>query len=168
MNCTSSCKHEGSNSNPSRKELQSYLKQHGIRAVGSTEALRAAYEAHQSGWSTSEVTASLVARSSATSPKSNTTKQAAANTNSKKPPPEKRLKKFRNKCSQQTRARIDRARSQRLYLVRRGEVSDDLECEFVVLGSTGNVYTVKIAKLLSCTCPDHCKVSSSIGSGAPF
>ena len=30
-------------------------------------------------------------------------------------------------------------------------------CDFVVLGSTGNVYTVRIAKIPTCTCPDHAK-----------
>lgn len=154
MSCTSKRKLEGRGSLPSRKELQSYLKRHGIGAVGSTDALRAACEAHQSGLATSEVTASLVDRSVSSPNK----KKPASN----KPSPEKRIKPFRKKCSQQTRARIDRAKTQRLYLVRRGNVSDDLECEFVVLGSTGNVYTVKIAKLPFCTCPDsqkghHCK-----------
>ena len=32
-----------------------------------------------------------------------------------------------------------------------------MECEFVVMGSTGNIYNVKIGKIASCTCPDHAK-----------
>lgn len=146
----------------SRKELQSYLKRNGIRAVGSTEALQAAYQAHQSGWTTSEVNSSMVAHSvaSATSPQSNNNN----NNNDKKKTPtpakqkEKRLAKYRSTCSQKTRARIDRAKTQRMYLVSRGDVSpDSLECKFVVLGSTGNVYTVKICKKSSCSCPDFQK-----------
>lgn len=44
-----------------------------------------------------------------------------------------------------------------MYLISRGQVSDSLECNFVVLGSTGIVYNVCISKLPSCSCPDHRK-----------
>jgi len=141
----------------SRKELQSHLKQYGIRAVGSTEVLRTAYQAHQSGLSPRKVSSIMATQS----PSRNDRKPAAAASNrnkkKKRTSPEKRLRKFRSTCSQQTRARINRAKTQRLYLVSRGQVTDDLSCEFVVLGSTGNVYTVTIGRLSSCTCPDHQK-----------
>eukprot|EP00935_MAST-01C_sp_MAST-1C-sp1_P000209 g209.t1 len=60
------------------------------------------------------------------------------------------------------RQRINRARSQRLYLVQRKEIQENgryggPSCDFVVLGSTGNVYIVTICKIPSCTCPDHAK-----------
>jgi len=51
--------------------------------------------------------------------------------------------------------RIDRAKSQKMYLINRAPASDQaLEREFTVLGSVGNVYTVKISKNPSCNCPD--------------
>jgi hypothetical protein len=77
----------------------------------------------------------------------------------KKPPPEKekRLKRFRNTCSTSTQQRIDRAKTQRMYLVRCGTIQDDFQCDFVVLGSTGNVYDVKVGPIPDCTCPDHRK-----------
>mmetsp|Transcript_21405 Transcript_21405/g.59557 ORF Transcript_21405/g.59557 Transcript_21405/m.59557 type:complete len:369 (-) Transcript_21405:120-1226(-) len=34
---------------------------------------------------------------------------------------------------------------------------DGLYCQFVVLGSTGNVYNVDIERIPTCTCPDHAK-----------
>lgn len=77
----------------------------------------------------------------------------------KKPSPqkEKRLKRFRNTCSTSTQQRIDRAKSQCMYLVRCGTIQDDFQCDFVVLGSTGNVYDVKVGPIPNCTCPDHQK-----------
>ena len=75
----------------------------------------------------------------------------------KKSPPEKRLKRYRSKCPGPVRQRIDRAKTQRMYLVKCGDIQEDLRCEFVVLGSTGNVYTVAIQKIPSCTCPDYAK-----------
>jgi len=55
--------------------------------------------------------------------------------------------------------RISRALSQRLYLVHRKETSvkGSLQHEFAVLGSTGNVYQVRISKHPFCSCPDHSK-----------
>lgn len=73
--------------------------------------------------------------------------------------PEKRLKRFRGSCSTATRQRIDRARTQRMYLVTKDQDADmeSLCCNFVVLGSTGNVYDVAIRRVPRCTCPDHAK-----------
>jgi len=70
---------------------------------------------------------------------------------------EKRLKKYRPQCPQSLLARIDRAKTQRLYLIERSPVEQGSEgagCSFVVLGSTGNVYRVRISKVPGCTCPD--------------
>lgn len=55
---------------------------------------------------------------------------------------------------------MERAISQRLYLVeqRQQEVlHDECCCNFVVLGSTGNVYTVTLQGNPRCNCPDWCK-----------
>jgi hypothetical protein len=80
-----------------------------------------------------------------------------------KAPVEKRAKNYRSKCPDKLQERILRAATQRLYLVRRDEVNvdpdannDDGECKcnFVVLGSTGNVYTVTLQDVPHCTCPD--------------
>jgi hypothetical protein len=58
--------------------------------------------------------------------------------------------------------RLHRAMSERLYLVERRDRSEvsasglvALRLEFAVLGSTGNVYTVTLCRLPSCTCVDH-------------
>ena len=72
-------------------------------------------------------------------------------------PKEKRLKRYRSNCPGPVRQRIDRAKTQRMYLVKCGDIQEDLRCEFVVLGSTGNVYTVSIQRIPSCTCPDYAK-----------
>lgn len=72
------------------------------------------------------------------------------------PAREKRLKRYREKPTTAICQRIDRARTQRLYLVQRSEVND-LACDFVVLGSTGNVYDVRVSKIPKCSCPDHAR-----------
>jgi hypothetical protein len=54
------------------------------------------------------------------------------------------------------RTRIQRASSQRLFLIRQeklGEVQG-LCRQYAVLGSTGNVYTVDIGRVPQCSCPD--------------
>ncbi|CAG8475192.1 8084_t:CDS:2 [Diversispora eburnea] len=70
---------------------------------------------------------------------------------------EKRLARFRFVCSSATQDRIGRAVSQRMYMINRTEIND-LHQEFTVLGSIGNVYTVVITKVPSCSCPDFQKV----------
>ncbi|KAJ7529207.1 hypothetical protein O6H91_15G037700 [Diphasiastrum complanatum] len=53
--------------------------------------------------------------------------------------------------------RIQRAYQHRLYLIEKsliGDPENPVSCEFFVLGATGNVYTVKLEKIPSCTCPD--------------
>jgi hypothetical protein len=51
-------------------------------------------------------------------------------------------------------SRKERALYQKLYLIETIPSTQELEKEFVVMGSTGNVYTVKICSEPSCTCPD--------------
>ena len=51
---------------------------------------------------------------------------------------------------------------QRFFLIDREKQEGALSEKFLVLGSTGNVYTVMIKHVLSCDCPDalkgnHCK-----------
>lgn len=75
----------------------------------------------------------------------------------KPPPAEKRLSKFRAHPNQDTLARIQRALSQRLYLVERHVEEEQQQQTFAVLGSTGNIYSVVIQKLPSCSCPDNAR-----------
>lgn len=195
----------------SRKELQWYMKQWGMKANKKTEVMRAVYDSvratsrtpdgrdaralpmrHPPGTSaaggelkrppSSSVTVAslkptlpanmssgavaLMAHPLDLKPSAVAADASVAPTKTKRPkkiPKEKRLRPFRGTCSAATRQRIQRALSQTLYLVQRGEINNATsECEFVVLGSTGNVYNVKISHLPSCSCPDsskghHCK-----------
>eukprot|EP00123_Amoebidium_parasiticum_P010741 comp20288_c0_seq1/m.25458 comp20288_c0_seq1/g.25458 ORF comp20288_c0_seq1/g.25458 comp20288_c0_seq1/m.25458 type:complete len:323 (-) comp20288_c0_seq1:266-1234(-) len=69
---------------------------------------------------------------------------------------EKRLARWRTSANENVRQRIERAVTQRMYMVDRTRKSDTHE-SFAVLGSTGNVYTVDITHKLSCDCPDFQK-----------
>ncbi|ORY89438.1 hypothetical protein BCR35DRAFT_300624 [Leucosporidium creatinivorum] len=76
-------------------------------------------------------------------------------------PEEKRAKMYKKAPPKAIQERADRVRSQRFFCVARKRTTETSE-EFNVLGSTGNVYTVSIRTLPSCTCPDgakgnHCK-----------
>jgi hypothetical protein len=155
----------------SRSELQKLLKQNGMKATGTTECLRErATVLFQSIPSTmasarrvidltgggNGAAASPAKKQKQNPPSSRPPKQPKA----KKPVKETRLKRFRTTCSQPTRQRIERARTQRMFLVKMG--NDNISpstssCDFVVLGSTGNVYTVTIGPVGNCTCPDHQK-----------
>ncbi len=76
---------------------------------------------------------------------------------------EKRLKRHRSRPTQKILQRIERALSQRLFLVHTSEIHDNHPqhggpyCELAVLGSTGNLYTVTLSKVPHCNCPDHAK-----------
>jgi len=79
---------------------------------------------------------------------------------------EKRLAPYRKNASKILKDRIQKAQTERLYVIQqKPHQNDPFEREFVVLGSTGNVYTVKICRKPSCTCIDskdgtsryHCK-----------
>ena len=80
--------------------------------------------------------------------------------------PEKRLRRFCKSCPDAVSQRIERALAQRLYLVQKDDIcssdgeKEQLGCNFVVLGSTGNVYTVRIAHEAECDCPDHQRTNS--------
>ena len=128
----------------SRKELQAFLKLWKCKATGPTEALRDAYETEMA-----RIGSSLAETAEAPS-----VPHVASVAESS--PPEKRLKRYREKPTTAICQRIDRARTQRLYLVQRSEVSG-LSCDFVVLGSTGNVYDVRVSKIPTCSCPDHAR-----------
>lgn len=73
---------------------------------------------------------------------------------------EKRAVRYRSSCPSSLQERILRASTQRLYLI--GRDDDDLPADrmsrnFTILGSTGNVYTVCLSKIPTCTCPDFSK-----------
>ena len=78
------------------------------------------------------------------------------------PVDEKRARMWVPACSHATRDRISRARNQRLYLIDQADAAAGSSAgatapparRYIVLGSTGNVYTVCIGELVSCTCPD--------------
>jgi hypothetical protein len=136
----------------SRKELQAALKSWKLPAGGTNAELLERYSmvCHQGRVPTHHA-ANAATGVAAASPK---LKRA--------PPretPEKRLTRFRGSCPMKTQQRIDRARTQRMYLVTKDETADmeSLSCNFIVLGSTGNVYKVGIQRVPHCTCPDHAK-----------
>jgi hypothetical protein len=72
---------------------------------------------------------------------------------------EKRAARTRVSMNRDTMKRVDRALSQRLYLLNQVEISTpgNLGRKYDVLGSTGNVYEVEISRIPSCTCPDSAK-----------
>jgi hypothetical protein len=74
---------------------------------------------------------------------------------------EHRLKKYRYNVTQAITTRIQRALSQRLYLIAEKESNSDTERNYSVLGASGNVYNVRISHLLDCSCPDHRKGENS-------
>eukprot|EP01006_Ploeotia_vitrea_P056329 TRINITY_DN68091_c3_g3_i1.p1 TRINITY_DN68091_c3_g3~~TRINITY_DN68091_c3_g3_i1.p1 ORF type:complete len:316 (-),score=23.45 TRINITY_DN68091_c3_g3_i1:136-1083(-) len=82
-------------------------------------------------------------------------------TNEYIPPPmptEKRAAAYRAFASQDLKARISRAKNQRMFLITEKSVSTDggeLCGSYAVLGSTGNVYDVDICQFPKCSCPDH-------------
>lgn len=69
---------------------------------------------------------------------------------------EERAARTRKRLNNDIRKRIERALSQRLYLLDQHDISTpgNLGRCFSVLGSTGNTYHVTISKFPSCTCPD--------------
>jgi len=69
---------------------------------------------------------------------------------------EKRLAIYKSSCPQKILERIQRAQTQRMYLISR-KPPTDYKREFTVLGSIGNVYDVVISHIPSCTCPDNAK-----------
>ncbi|BCR85097.1 RING finger protein [Aspergillus chevalieri] len=77
----------------------------------------------------------------------------------KKPEQEKRLRVFRKHAPQAYLDRLARATSQRMFAVSSSVNWTDSYpiMEFGMAGSTGNLYTVTIGKVPSCSCPDNQK-----------
>jgi len=73
----------------------------------------------------------------------------------KKEPSEtaKRGARFRKTSNGNVRARLQRAKSQKMFVVDKRKL-DDVTVEWNVLGSTGNLYKVVMGQTPSCTCPD--------------
>lgn len=72
---------------------------------------------------------------------------------------EKRLKMFRKKAPQSFLQKFERATTQRMIVIgrtRSGE-GQDLREDIDIVGTTGNIYTVTIGRLPSCSCPDSAK-----------
>ncbi|CAF0848286.1 unnamed protein product [Didymodactylos carnosus] len=104
--------------------------------------------------------------SSSTSTRTSKRKRTVAPKQTALPPPkakkprvqtqtEKRLKRYRPSATSAVRVRIERALSQRLYLIAQTHTSDDeISREYKVLGQTGNVYDVVISRMPTCNCPD--------------
>ena len=70
---------------------------------------------------------------------------------------EKRVARLRSAPTADIAVRIERALSQRLYLIEQSDISSEeegLQRRFAVLGSTGNVYEVIVGKRPHCSCPD--------------
>lgn len=71
---------------------------------------------------------------------------------------EERLQWFRRRAPQSYLDRLERVRSQRMFLIDRQRIfnleSGNEEELFDIAGSTGNIYQVTIGRIPSCTCPD--------------
>jgi hypothetical protein len=92
-------------------------------------------------------------------------------------PEEKRLRRFRQKPPQSFTERLDRVRTQRMFLIERNRTTsqDGMHEEevFDIAGTTGNVYQVTISKVPNCSCPDaskgnHCKHIIYVGIPTNF
>jgi hypothetical protein len=86
-------------------------------------------------------------------------KEAKNNKNGE--PVEKRGRVFRKKAPHSYLERLERVRTQRMFLTDRDRhMSADGKHEeeiFQIAGTTGNVYTVKVTREPKCTCPDNAK-----------
>ncbi|KAJ9655253.1 hypothetical protein H2198_005869 [Neophaeococcomyces mojaviensis] len=78
---------------------------------------------------------------------------------SKKGQEEKRLRVFRARAPQTFLSKLERAQTQRMIVIGRSRHGrgPDLHEDIDIVGTTGNIYTVTIGRLPSCTCPDHQK-----------
>jgi hypothetical protein len=149
--------------NLSRKELQQQLKVWKALATGTTVAMRERYTQELAKRSTAYPSMRRTAPSTPDLASSPIAARRPHSHNKNKTKPEKRLRRFRSSCPQPIRERIHRAATQRMYLVKKGQVdANTLTCSFVVLGSTGNVYNVEIGKTAKCNCPDHLRCKASL------
>eukprot|EP00898_Chlorokybus_atmophyticus_P004716 jgi/Chlat1/5245/Chrsp33S05011 len=121
--------------------------------VRSRKRARAADDLTQAGPSTSQ---SQAVATTPTKPPTNRAKKAATPSSA-----EKRLARFTPSPTKPILERIQRAFAHRLYLIERhrtpATLPSELSEDFAVLGATGNVYTVTISNLPSCSCPDAAK-----------
>jgi hypothetical protein len=140
-----------------RLELQKALKYWGLPSGGTNIALRERYRLCRNSRICNVTTTTASLAPAAAAAKSPPSARRTRTTKKKAAPPEKRLKRFRSSCPNGIQQRIERAKTQRMFLVQKDDEAQTLTCQFVILGSTGNLYTVKIAKVASCTCPDHQK-----------
>ncbi|QKX56368.1 uncharacterized protein TRUGW13939_03469 [Talaromyces rugulosus] len=69
---------------------------------------------------------------------------------------ERRARRFRNHPPQSYLEKLDRARTQKMFVLRRtrGGTADVPEESVDMVGTTGNLYTVTISSKPSCSCPD--------------
>ena len=146
-----------------RSELQNALRQWGLPSGGSNIAIKERYTIYRNSKiginrATGTTTAATTGASSAKKKSPPPTAAAKTQKKKKKAAAEKRLKRFRSSPPKNVRDRIERAKTQRMFLVQKGDTtSGNLSCKFVVLGSTGNIYDVMIQQIPQCTCPDHRK-----------
>lgn len=134
------------------------LKANHLPSGGTNDQLRERYAAFLQPQTSNQH--GVIDLTGASYPTMTTVAKAASKPKSKpKETVEKRLKRYRSSCPRAVQERIDRARTQLMYLVSKDEIADmeSLTCNFVVLGSTGNVYNVAIQCVPHCTCPDHAK-----------
>lgn len=78
---------------------------------------------------------------------------------SKKVQEEKRLKLYRKHAPQSFLLKLERSTSQRMVVIGRTRSGSDEELheDIDIVGTTGNIYTVTIGRLPTCTCPDSRK-----------
>lgn len=72
---------------------------------------------------------------------------------------EKRLTTYRSKAPQTFLRKLERAQTQRMIVIgrTRSGSGQNLHEDIDIVGTTGNIYTVTIGRLPSCTCRDHAK-----------
>lgn len=87
------------------------------------------------------------------------TTSSSSNKKPRDTPEEKRLKMYRAKAPQTFLQKLERVQTQRMIVIGRTRSGQgkDLHEDIDVVGTTGNIYTVTIGRLPSCTCPDHAK-----------
>ena len=65
---------------------------------------------------------------------------------------------FSDSSNYATSQRINRGKTQKIYLVNRNV--DESTANFNVMGTTGNIYEIKLLGSPTCTCPDFCQRKS--------
>jgi len=146
----------GDPSSMTRKDLQMALKACDLPSGGTNDQLRQRYALLRQSRGIGNVIDVIEEKSSVrAATKAAATKSVAT----AKKKPETRLKRYRKSCPIAVQQRIDRARTQRMFLITKDDDAnmETLTCNFVVLGSTGNVYNVAIQRVPHCTCPDHAR-----------